>query len=245
MFPDSYCNLLEVCPWTCFKSISNHTSVRRAQINRLIAVWLNLQAVDFAAFWLSLQPFCRHHHINLMNCLHFIWCFVSKGITLWLNLRVELQLWQSAVLKLEWILTASNSFLSLLLSFTLFISNGSIKLAALNLMCYWWEDYWIFFYLCSVKIGVRSNSASLCFVLVLLDIQEFYEVTLLNSQKSCKQKLEEVKHMAEQCENSSARPGFSNTHPQLACIQPEVRKTHTCSQTHTHWSLAANCVHMN
>ncbi|CAL9686038.1 unnamed protein product [Knipowitschia caucasica] len=31
----------------------------------------------------------------------------------------------------------------------------------------------------------------------LLDIQEFYEVTLLNTQKSREQKLEEVNHMAE------------------------------------------------
>ncbi|GAA6099808.1 disks large homolog 2 isoform X1 [Tachysurus ichikawai] len=55
----------------------------------------------------------------------------------------------------------------------------------------------------------------------LIDIQEFYEVTLLNSQKSCEQKLEEVKHMAEQYENSSTSPGFSNAHPQSVCIQPE------------------------
>uniref|UniRef100_A0A3B3Z663 Uncharacterized protein n=1 Tax=Periophthalmus magnuspinnatus TaxID=409849 RepID=A0A3B3Z663_9GOBI len=41
-----------------------------------------------------------------------------------------------------------------------------------------------------------------CFV----DIQEFYEVTLLNSQKSREQKLEEVKHMAEQWERSSVDP---------------------------------------
>ncbi|KAI5099923.1 disks large-like 2 isoform X23, partial [Silurus meridionalis] len=55
----------------------------------------------------------------------------------------------------------------------------------------------------------------------LIDIQEFYEVTLLNSHKSCEQKLEEVKHMAEQCEKSSASPGFPNTHPQPACLQPK------------------------
>ncbi|XP_060751348.1 disks large homolog 2 isoform X12 [Tachysurus vachellii] len=61
----------------------------------------------------------------------------------------------------------------------------------------------------------------------LIDIQEFYEVTLLNSQKSCEQKLEEVKHMAEQYENSSPSPGFSNAHPQSVCIQPEViKKSH-------------------
>ncbi|XP_053371523.1 disks large homolog 2 isoform X10 [Clarias gariepinus] len=61
----------------------------------------------------------------------------------------------------------------------------------------------------------------------LIDIQEFYEVTLLNSQKSCEQKLEEVKHMAEQCENSSTSPGFPNARPRPARIQLEViEKSH-------------------
>uniref|UniRef100_A0A8C4DIN4 Disks large homolog 2 n=1 Tax=Dicentrarchus labrax TaxID=13489 RepID=A0A8C4DIN4_DICLA len=36
----------------------------------------------------------------------------------------------------------------------------------------------------------------------LLDIQEFYEVTLLNTQKSCEQKLEEVNHMADKWEKN-------------------------------------------
>uniref|UniRef100_A0A3B4XLK2 Uncharacterized protein n=1 Tax=Seriola lalandi dorsalis TaxID=1841481 RepID=A0A3B4XLK2_SERLL len=36
----------------------------------------------------------------------------------------------------------------------------------------------------------------------LLYIQEFYEVTLLNTQKSCEQKLEEVNHMADKWEKS-------------------------------------------
>ncbi|XP_070838400.1 disks large homolog 2 isoform X17 [Chaetodon trifascialis] len=36
----------------------------------------------------------------------------------------------------------------------------------------------------------------------LLDIQEFYEVTLLNTQKSCEQKLEEINHMADKWEKS-------------------------------------------
>ncbi|KAJ4929909.1 hypothetical protein JOQ06_018929, partial [Pogonophryne albipinna] len=35
-----------------------------------------------------------------------------------------------------------------------------------------------------------------------VDIQEFYEVTLLNTQKSCDQKLEEVNHMADKWERS-------------------------------------------
>uniref|UniRef100_A0A8C8F0J6 Disks large homolog 2 n=1 Tax=Oncorhynchus tshawytscha TaxID=74940 RepID=A0A8C8F0J6_ONCTS len=56
----------------------------------------------------------------------------------------------------------------------------------------------------------------------LLDIQEFYEVTLLNTQKSCKQKLEEVNHMADKWEQTGTgsltavlqhkvTPSFSNT----------------------------------
>uniref|UniRef100_A0A3B4DK11 Discs, large homolog 2 (Drosophila) n=1 Tax=Pygocentrus nattereri TaxID=42514 RepID=A0A3B4DK11_PYGNA len=55
----------------------------------------------------------------------------------------------------------------------------------------------------------------------LIDIQEFYEVTLLNTQKSCEQKLEEVNHMAEQWEHSTTNS--STTHPQPACAQPEYR----------------------
>ncbi|XP_017548168.1 disks large homolog 2 isoform X29 [Pygocentrus nattereri] len=59
----------------------------------------------------------------------------------------------------------------------------------------------------------------------LIDIQEFYEVTLLNTQKSCEQKLEEVNHMAEQWEHSTTNS--STTHPQPACAQPEVmEKSH-------------------
>ncbi|XP_066507167.1 disks large homolog 2 isoform X18 [Hoplias malabaricus] len=54
----------------------------------------------------------------------------------------------------------------------------------------------------------------------LIDIQEFYEVTLLNTQKSSEQKLEEVNHMAEQWEHSTINS--STTHPQPACTQPEV-----------------------
>ncbi|XP_022537065.2 disks large homolog 2 isoform X21 [Astyanax mexicanus] len=59
----------------------------------------------------------------------------------------------------------------------------------------------------------------------LIDIQEFYEVTLLNTQKSCEQKLEEVNHMAEQWEHSTT--DSPTTHPQPACAQPEVmEKSH-------------------
>uniref|UniRef100_A0A3B1IR87 Discs, large homolog 2 (Drosophila) n=1 Tax=Astyanax mexicanus TaxID=7994 RepID=A0A3B1IR87_ASTMX len=56
-------------------------------------------------------------------------------------------------------------------------------------------------------------------------IQEFYEVTLLNTQKSCEQKLKEVNHMAEQWEHSTT--DSPTTHPQPACAQPEVmEKSH-------------------
>uniref|UniRef100_UPI003AAA83D0 disks large homolog 2 isoform X1 n=1 Tax=Centroberyx gerrardi TaxID=166262 RepID=UPI003AAA83D0 len=46
----------------------------------------------------------------------------------------------------------------------------------------------------------------------LLDIQEFYEVTLLNTQKSCEQKLEEVNHMADKWEKSVSLPISELTH---------------------------------
>uniref|UniRef100_A0A8C7QXB7 Discs, large homolog 2 (Drosophila) n=1 Tax=Oncorhynchus mykiss TaxID=8022 RepID=A0A8C7QXB7_ONCMY len=38
----------------------------------------------------------------------------------------------------------------------------------------------------------------------LLDIQEIYEVTLLNTQKSCEQKLEEINHMADKWEQTES-----------------------------------------
>ncbi|XP_069046144.1 disks large homolog 2 isoform X30 [Lepisosteus oculatus] len=38
----------------------------------------------------------------------------------------------------------------------------------------------------------------------LLDIQEFYEVTLLNTHKSCEQKIEEVNHVADKWEQTNA-----------------------------------------
>lgn len=36
-----------------------------------------------------------------------------------------------------------------------------------------------------------------------IDIQEFYEVTLLNSQKSCEQKIEEANQVAQKWEKAS------------------------------------------
>lgn len=37
-------------------------------------------------------------------------------------------------------------------------------------------------------------------IYISTDIQEFYEVTLLDTQKSCEQKLEEVNHMVDKWE---------------------------------------------
>uniref|UniRef100_A0A8D0C067 L27 domain-containing protein n=1 Tax=Salvator merianae TaxID=96440 RepID=A0A8D0C067_SALMN len=44
----------------------------------------------------------------------------------------------------------------------------------------------------------------------LLDIQEFYEVTLLNSQKTCQQKIEEANQVAEKWEKTSQSPVTDN-----------------------------------
>ncbi|XP_048036507.1 disks large homolog 2 isoform X19 [Megalobrama amblycephala] len=58
----------------------------------------------------------------------------------------------------------------------------------------------------------------------LIDIQEFYEVTLLNSQKSCEQKLVEVNHMAEQWEHTATNSTLPTEGPQPASTPPELRK---------------------
>ncbi|XP_040006440.1 disks large homolog 2 [Xiphias gladius] len=56
----------------------------------------------------------------------------------------------------------------------------------------------------------------------LLDIQEFYEVTLLNTQKSCEQKLEEVNHMADKWEKSVSIQNSELAHS--ACPMEEQRE---------------------
>ncbi|XP_051539634.1 disks large homolog 2 isoform X5 [Myxocyprinus asiaticus] len=56
----------------------------------------------------------------------------------------------------------------------------------------------------------------------LIDIQEFYEVTLLNSQKSCEQKLAEVNHMAEQWEDNAAGSTSPTEGPQPGSTPPEL-----------------------
>ncbi|XP_029374414.1 disks large homolog 2 isoform X2 [Echeneis naucrates] len=53
----------------------------------------------------------------------------------------------------------------------------------------------------------------------LLDIQEFYEVTLLNTQKSCEQKLEEVNHMADKWEKTVSIQNYKLAH--AVCLLEE------------------------
>ncbi|XP_056591899.1 disks large homolog 2 isoform X7 [Triplophysa dalaica] len=58
----------------------------------------------------------------------------------------------------------------------------------------------------------------------LIDIQEFYEVTLLNSQKNCEQKLVEVVHMAEQWEHTATTSNSPSDGPQPVPAPPELRE---------------------
>ncbi|XP_065115168.1 disks large homolog 2 isoform X14 [Paramisgurnus dabryanus] len=58
----------------------------------------------------------------------------------------------------------------------------------------------------------------------LVDIQEFYEVTLLNSQKSCEQKLVEVVHMAEQWEHTATNSNSPTGGLQPTSTPPELRE---------------------
>ncbi|KAI3373166.1 hypothetical protein L3Q82_006362 [Scortum barcoo] len=57
-------------------------------------------------------------------------------------------------------------------------------------------------------------------------IQEFYQVTLLNTQKSCEQKLEEVNHMADKWEKSVS---IQNSEPAHSCPVEEQREQ-SCSE---------------
>lgn len=57
-------------------------------------------------------------------------------------------------------------------------------------------------------------------IFVSSDIQEFYEVTLLNTQKSREQQLEEVNHMADKWEMSVSHHNSELTHS--ACPVEEV-----------------------
>ena len=59
-----------------------------------------------------------------------------------------------------------------------------------------------------------------CNIHFSIDIQEFYEVTLLNTQKSCEQKLEEVNHMADKWEKSVSVQNSDVAHS--ACPVEEV-----------------------
>uniref|UniRef100_A0A8C5CNQ6 Discs, large homolog 2 (Drosophila) n=1 Tax=Gadus morhua TaxID=8049 RepID=A0A8C5CNQ6_GADMO len=55
----------------------------------------------------------------------------------------------------------------------------------------------------------------------LLDIQEFYELTLLNTHKSCEQKLEEVTHMADRWEKAVTPPDPEVTPTPCPSVQKE------------------------
>ncbi|XP_052464030.1 disks large homolog 2 isoform X3 [Carassius gibelio] len=58
----------------------------------------------------------------------------------------------------------------------------------------------------------------------LIDIQEIYELTLLNSQKSCEEKLVEVNHMAEQWEHTATNSTSPTEGLQPASTPPELRE---------------------
>ncbi|XP_026103273.1 disks large homolog 2-like isoform X9 [Carassius auratus] len=58
----------------------------------------------------------------------------------------------------------------------------------------------------------------------LIDIQEFYELTLLNSQKSCEEKLVEVNHMAQQWEHTATNSTSPTEGLQPASTPPELRE---------------------
>ncbi|XP_029304940.1 disks large homolog 2 isoform X8 [Cottoperca gobio] len=61
----------------------------------------------------------------------------------------------------------------------------------------------------------------------LLDIQEFYEVTLLNTQKSCEQKLEEVNHMADKWEKNGS---IQNSELAHSVFQVEEQREQSTSE---------------
>ncbi|XP_058886916.1 disks large homolog 2 isoform X18 [Acipenser ruthenus] len=67
----------------------------------------------------------------------------------------------------------------------------------------------------------------------LLDIQEFYEVTLLNTRKSCEQKTEEVNHVADKWERTNSPTAVLQHHHRgqeprekncLECFLPELEQ---------------------
>ncbi|KAM6158012.1 disks large homolog 2 isoform 11-T11 [Rhynchocyon petersi] len=78
----------------------------------------------------------------------------------------------------------------------------------------------------------------------LLDIQEFYEVTLLNSQKSCEQKIEEANQVAQKWEKTSLLAphhdnlpksaefsGYRGSKENASCV--EQNKENQCSENET------------
>ncbi|XP_006507839.1 disks large homolog 2 isoform X7 [Mus musculus] len=85
----------------------------------------------------------------------------------------------------------------------------------------------------------------------LLDIQEFYEVTLLNSQKSCEQKIEEANHVAQKWEKTllldSCRDSLQKSSEHASCSGPkenalyiEQNKENQCSENETEEKTCQN-----
>ncbi|XP_029391152.1 disks large homolog 2 isoform X6 [Mus pahari] len=85
----------------------------------------------------------------------------------------------------------------------------------------------------------------------LLDIQEFYEVTLLNSQKSCEQKIEEANHVAQKWEKTllldSCRDSLQKSSEHTGCSGPkenasyiEQNKESQCSEIETEEKTCQN-----
>lgn len=77
------------------------------------------------------------------------------------------------------------------------------SITRIYLLCHWIK---------SIQLSAPAKSCPIC---TPTDIREFYEVTLLNSQKSCEQKLEEINHMADKWEKNVS---IQNS----ACLREEV-----------------------
>ncbi|XP_058884241.1 disks large homolog 2 isoform X26 [Acipenser ruthenus] len=83
----------------------------------------------------------------------------------------------------------------------------------------------------------------------LLDIQEFYEVTLLNTRKSCEQKTEEVNHVADKWERTNSPTAVLQHHHRgqeprekncLECFLPELEQKQQPFQNHDEGSKPEN-----
>ncbi|XP_073937776.1 disks large homolog 2 isoform X2 [Castor canadensis] len=75
----------------------------------------------------------------------------------------------------------------------------------------------------------------------LLDIQEFYEVTLLNSQKSCEQKIEEANQVAQKWEKASILAPCQDS-PQISAEQNQGKcPAQNCSVEAPAWMPVHHC----